>query len=346
MAGCMPHPRVALVLPAVLLALACDSAPAEKGADKGADKGKADAKKAETAGKADAKKADAKKTADEDAAPKHGDVAGVVAKAQGGETKAADADTKAPDAPPAKDEKATAEAKADPSVTAPEPTSGRFSKGDPGDAGLSAAELVEYAIAQGDPARGTFGLTQAFEGDTALADPKQGKLEAVLHTTMGDITCELFEDGTPGTVANFVGLARGTRPTYDKEKDEWVKIPYYDGVLFHRVIKGFMIQTGDRSGSGTGSPGYMIADEFDKSLKHKRAGTLSMANRGPNTGSSQFFVTVRDTPHLDGLHTVFGQCDTETAIAISKVATDPRLGNRPYDNVKIERVEIRRTPKK
>lgn len=173
-----------------------------------------------------------------------------------------------------------------------------------------------------------------------LADPANGKLTAIFDTTMGKFECELYEDKVPNTVANFVGLARGTRESYDKKSDSWAAKKFYDGVLFHRVVKGFMIQTGDPTGSGGGGPGYIIVDELDKSLKHTTPGLLSMANRGPNTGSSQFFVTTVPTPHLDGKHAIFGKCDPKVAIAISDVKVDARANHRPYEPVSIKTIEI------
>lgn len=210
--------------------------------------------------------------------------------------------------------------------------------------GMSAEELVKFANDVGDPTGGTLTLAQAFEGDPTLADPSKGKLTATFDTTMGRFDCELFEDKAPLTVANFVALARGTRPTYDKKTDTWVAKKYYDGNIFHRVIKGFMIQTGDDSNTGRGNPGYVIADEFVKGLRHDGAGILSMANRSqPNTGSTQFFITVRDTKHLDGKHAVFGKCaDAKIPIAISEVKVDARAGDRPYEQVKINTVTISR----
>ena len=224
----------------------------------------------------------------------------------------------------------------------PEGKPNPFRKGQVAPKGLTEDELKLYAAAQGDPLEGEFTLEQALEGDETLADKSAGKLTATFKTTMGSFECTLFEDKTPGTVANFVGLARGVRPAWDLKKNEWTKTPYYDGVLFHRVIDGFMIQTGDPTGSGNGHPGYVIADEIDNSLKHNKAGILSMANRGPNTGGAQFFVTVRDTAHLDGKHAVFGQCEPKVPVAISKVRTDPRFANRPVEPVRIESVVISR----
>ncbi len=125
---------------------------------------------------------------------------------------------------------------------------------------------------------------------------------AKIKTSKGSILIELNYKLTPGTVGNFVSLAEGTQENDYKKIGE----PYYDGLKFHRVIKDFMIQGGDPTGSGAGGPGYSFKDEFDTSLKHNRAGTLSMANAGPGTNGSQFFITHKDTPWLDGKHTVFG----------------------------------------
>jgi cyclophilin family peptidyl-prolyl cis-trans isomerase len=207
-------------------------------------------------------------------------------------------------------------------------------------------EIKKFASDVGDPTGGEFTLAQAFEGDPALADPKNGKLVANFATTMGSFECVLYEEQAPITVANFVGLARGVRPTYDKKQDAWVTRKYYDGVIFHRVIKDFMIQTGDDTPQGR-NPGYVIVDEFAKGLGHDSAGILSMANREqPNTGNTQFFITVRATKPLDGKHAVFGKCaDAKVPIEISKVKVDPRANDRPYEQVKIDSVTISRKKK-
>ncbi len=228
---------------------------------------------------------------------------------------------------------------------APPPKSLKYRKGQTAPGGMTEAEMQEYAEAQGDPMKGVFTLEQAFEGDATLADPTQGKLTATVTTSLGAFECELFEEQTPVTVANFVGLSRGTRPWYDKKTDRWVEDePYYADLIWHRVMKDFMAQTGDRSGSGSGGPGYVIADEIDpKKLKHRWKGTLSMANRElPNTGNSQFFVTVKPTPHLNGKHAVFGKCDPSVAKKISQVKVNPARNNRPYDPVRLESISIRR----
>tara|TARA_B100001109_G_C18838351_1_gene463131 strand:+ start:165 stop:764 length:600 start_codon:yes stop_codon:yes gene_type:complete len=141
-------------------------------------------------------------------------------------------------------------------------------------------------------------LTLSCNSQSKLGDG----LFAKINTTKGSIIVKLEFQKTPLTVANFVGLAEGDIKNTAKAEGE----PYYDGLTFHRVIKDFMIQGGDPTGSGAGGPGYSFKDEFDTSLKHNRAGTLSMANAGPGTNGSQFFITHKDTPWLDGKHTVFG----------------------------------------
>jgi peptidylprolyl isomerase len=147
---------------------------------------------------------------------------------------------------------------------------------------------------------------------SALAQQEKGKLTdglyADMETSKGRILLQLEFEKTPLTVANFVGLAEGTK-NYSKVPGEPPKAqgkPFYDGLTFHRVIPDFMIQGGDPLGNGSGGPGYQFRNEIDPSLKHDRPGTLSMANAGPDTNGSQFFITHKDTPWLDGKHTVFG----------------------------------------
>lgn len=148
-----------------------------------------------------------------------------------------------------------------------------------------------------------------------------GKLIATIATNKGTLRCELFEQQAPMTVANFIGLATGQKPWLDPRTKKVVKgKPFYDGLVFHRVIPKFMIQGGDPLGAGTGGPGYSFADEITPGLNHQ-PGTLSMANAGPATNGSQFFITEVATSWLDGRHTVFGQCkevDVVTAIATSQ----------------------------
>ena len=173
----------------------------------------------------------------------------------------------------------------------------------------------------------------------AVTDPGIDKT-ATLHTSLGDIRVALFADHAPKTVANFVGLAEGTKEFTDPRDGKKKAAPYYDGTIFHRVIDGFMIQGGDPLGQGIGGPGYKFADEFHSSLRHDKAGVLSMANAGPNTNGSQFFITLGPTPHLDNRHSVFGVVEDgmDVVRAIGKVRTGPR--DRPAEDVVIEKVTI------
>ena len=216
---------------------------------------------------------------------------------------------------------------------------GTFTKGDPPAVGMSDAEMQAYAKAQGDPKAGVFTL------DEAVGDVEgEGTLWAVLELPAGRIECELFEQQAPKTVANFTGLARGKRPFKDPEGEDWIQRPYYDGTLFHRAIPGFMIQGGDPLGTGQGGPGYVIPDELVPGLSHDRAGRLSMANRGAGTGGGQFFVTLGPTLHLDGVHTIFGQC-TEASISVAEaLAASAGSDDRPSpeDRATITRVTIER----
>ncbi len=133
-------------------------------------------------------------------------------------------------------------------------------------------------------------------------------LYALIETSRGDITIQLEHERAPRTVANFVGLAEGTRPYSIDESQPKPQNgrPFYDGIVFHRVIRDFMVQTGDPTGTGRGGPGYRFADEIHPELRHDRPGIVSMANAGPNTNGSQFFITHVPTPWLDGKHAVFG----------------------------------------
>ncbi len=175
---------------------------------------------------------------------------------------------------------------------------------------------------------------------------------AIIHTTVGDLHCTLFEKETPITVANFIGLAEGTKdwtnPVSHAKKHG---VPLYDGTIFHRVIPEFMIQGGDPAGNGAGDPGYRFKDEIVSTLMFDRPGRLAMANSGPGTNGSQFFITEVPTPHLNGHHTIFGQCDPGALELVKKIArmtADPS-NNRPFHPVKIEHIEIKRgaasTPK-
>ncbi len=165
-------------------------------------------------------------------------------------------------------------------------------------------------------------------------------LYAIFNTSQGKITVQLFEKESPKTVANFVGLAEGTKEWTDPNSKEKVKKPFYNGIIFHRVIPGFMIQGGDPLGSGIGGPGYQFEDEFDSDLKFDRPGRLAMANAGPNTNGSQFFITEGATTHLNNKHTIFGQVYDGQDI-VQKIARVPRdRRDRPNTPVVIETLEI------
>ena len=165
---------------------------------------------------------------------------------------------------------------------------------------------------------------------------------ARFDTTEGSFTIRLFDKEAPKTVANFVGLVDGTKEWKDPATGEKKKAPYYDGVIFHRVINGFMIQGGDPLGQGTGGPGYTFADEFHPSLRHDRAGILSMANAGPNTNGSQFFITLGPTPHLDRKHSVFGEV-VEGLDVVRRIGAVPTgRQDRPVKPVVMNKVTIER----
>jgi len=165
---------------------------------------------------------------------------------------------------------------------------------------------------------------------------------ARFDTTLGTFTIRLFEQEAPRTVANFTGLAEGTKEWKHPGTGQKAKRPYYDGLIFHRIIDGFMIQGGDPLGRGHGGPGFTFEDEFHPQLRHSKAGILSMANAGPNTNGSQFFITLAPTPHLDGRHSVFGEVveGIEVVRQIGKLPT--RAQDRPAQDVIIKKVTIER----
>ncbi|WP_304451715.1 peptidylprolyl isomerase [Nocardiopsis sp. YSL2] len=183
---------------------------------------------------------------------------------------------------------------------------------------------------------------EATDGAGGPADIDVSDVEgATLHTSEGDIELVLLPEEAPLTVANFVGLAEGAGVPNPETGDE----AFYDGVIFHRVIDDFMIQGGDPLGTGRGGPGYQFEDEIDGDRTFAEPGVLAMANSGPDTNGSQFFITVAPTQHLDGDHTIFGHVandeSQEVVDAIAQVETDPSTA-RPLDDVVIESVSVQR----
>ena len=160
-------------------------------------------------------------------------------------------------------------------------------------------------------------------------------------TSEGNFTARLFDAETPNTVANFAGLADGSKEWTDPRSGKKVKQPYFNGTVFHRVIDGFMIQGGDPLGQGTGGPGYTFGDEFNPKLRHSKAGMLAMANRGPNTNGGQFFITLAATPWLDDKHSVFGEV-IEGMDVVKKIGSTQtsKPGDRPVKPITIESVRI------
>jgi peptidyl-prolyl cis-trans isomerase A (cyclophilin A) len=187
------------------------------------------------------------------------------------------------------------------------------------------------------------GTTMAKPPVRAPAAAAATALTAVIHTTAGDMHCELFDKQAPIGVANFIGLSNGTKdwtsPVSHAKKHG---VPLYDGTIFHRVIPEFMIQGGDPAGNGRGDPGYKFNNETSASLTFDRPGRLAYANAGPDTNGSQFFITEVPYPSLNGGYTIFGQCDdasVELVKQIARMASDPR-DNRPFRPVKINHITI------
>ena len=165
---------------------------------------------------------------------------------------------------------------------------------------------------------------------------------AKFDTTEGSFTVRLFDKEAPKTVENFVGLAEGTKEWKHPGTGERKTAPYYDGIIFHRIIEGFMIQGGDPLGQGTGGPGFTFADEFHPSRRHDRVGILSMANAGPGTNGSQFFITLGPTPHLDNRHSVFGEVVSGLDV-VKKIGSVPTgRQDRPVTPVVMNKVTIER----
>ena len=166
-------------------------------------------------------------------------------------------------------------------------------------------------------------------------------LTATLHTTKGDVKIELYPEKVPNTVENFVGLATGEKDWQDPETGETVSgEPLYDDILFHRIIDGFMIQGGDPTGTGRGGPGYTFEDEFHEDLRHDDEGIVSMANSGPNTNGSQFFITLGPQPHLDDRHAVFGKVTDGMAVVREIGSVQTGRNDRPVEDVLLESVTV------
>jgi peptidyl-prolyl cis-trans isomerase A (cyclophilin A) len=178
------------------------------------------------------------------------------------------------------------------------------------------------------------------EGEGAAWSKKPG-VYAVFDTSLGTVVCELYDKQAPKTVANFVGLAEGTKAFKDPKTGKETKKKFYDGLIFHRVIPGFMIQGGDPLGSGRGGPGYAFDDEFSPDLVFDAPGKLAMANSGPGTNGSQFFITEAPTPWLNNHHTIFGQV-VEGQDVVHKIATAEKdMQDRPTTEVVIKKLTIK-----
>lgn len=220
--------------------------------------------------------------------------------------------------------------KSPPEIVGKDPSGG----GPPGAGGAGASTKV-------DPVTGPIDLKTATEGV-----PGTGPLYADIETDAGKLSCKLFDDVAPKAVANFVGLARGLQPFKDPGSGKWVKRPAYDGSRFHRIIKGFMSQGGDPTGTGMGDPGYTFADENPQG-KHDRPGLLCMANKGPNTNGMQFFITDGapawldfDPPKNSTTYTIFGECSPVEVV--HKLGNTPVQGETPLNKPIISKVTIRR----
>lgn len=175
----------------------------------------------------------------------------------------------------------------------------------------------------------------------AVPQKREPGLYATFETTMGKIVCQLFEKDAPKTVANFVDLAEARKAALSPATGKPVKKRFYDGIMFHRVIPDFMIQAGDPMARGDYEPGYKFEDEFKPHLKFDRVGRLAMANRGPNTNGTQFFITVARTPHLNNKHTIFGQVIEGQDVA-NKISAVKTAGNKPLTPVVIQKLTIER----
>jgi peptidyl-prolyl cis-trans isomerase A (cyclophilin A) len=196
--------------------------------------------------------------------------------------------------------------------------------------------LVAGALAQTPAAK------PAATPATPPAAAREPGLYATISTSMGDITVKMFEKEAPVTVKNFIDLAKGRKQWKDEKTGQMVRRPLYTGTVFHRVIPGFMIQGGDPTGTGMGNPGFVIPDEFAPTLKFDVPGRLAMANAGLHTGNCQFFITEVPTPHLNGMHTIFGQV-VDGMDLVPKITHVARDGNdRPRTPIKIVNITFKR----
>lgn len=192
---------------------------------------------------------------------------------------------------------------------------------------------------------GVFGTTSIWAKDQADAkkDAKKKEKTAIIKTDKGDIKVTLFPDRVPITVENFVGLATGKKLwTHPETKKEMKNKPLYNGTIFHRVIPDFMIQGGDPLGKGTGGPGYQFEDEVKDTDQFDKPGILAMANAGPKTNGSQFFITVKPTPWLNGKHTIFGEVKDKKSLEVVNqiVAVERDDSDRPKKDIKIKKIVI------
>jgi peptidyl-prolyl cis-trans isomerase A (cyclophilin A) len=196
----------------------------------------------------------------------------------------------------------------------------------------------QIASVQDKPSRPPQAKVLAAQSELALEEGQ--KVHVTMQTTMGDIDCELWHDIAPETVLNFVGLAKGTKEWIHPDSGTKTKAPLYDGTKFHRVIKSFMIQGGDPLGNGTGGPGYRFGDEVWSDVRFDRLGLLAMANSGPNTNGSQFFITTSKPKHLHMRHTIFGLCDSEVVMKIAAVDVGGPSKSTPVKDVVLKSLVI------
>ena len=211
---------------------------------------------------------------------------------------------------------------------------------------LAAVPALAQSAVQSEPAAAPSSAADLPDAPGATAAAKPAPVPTgptvVIDTTMGRLSCKTFDKQAPNAVANFIGLAEGTK--------EWTAVAthakqhgkrFYDGLTFHRVIPGFMIQGGDPVGDGTGDAGYFFNDEIDPALTFSVPGRLAMANSGPNTNGSQFFITETAVDELNGKYTIFGQCDAHSTLLVASIARVPRDSNdKPLAPVVIQRVTI------